>query len=718
MANPFVVAAQHYPQPDSYYRTAPAPADVLESRNPLVRVTGARRIGKSWFLRHVEAQAPAGNYLPLRAGLAAVESLADVVYKLWQRLPPALQVQPAADAYAGRGGLSRFLEDVDRRLEQEGRELVLLLDEEEAFARLASQDRSVLDQLSDAFYDNPRVRVVLAVSQLFSRTLSEVLRESSWVLGDFEEVNPFMAELCDAEADRLIRQTQSSRPLEVDDDLCARIRCLTNNHPYLLQLACFRLYDRSTHRLKPFEPHFHGADGLFREVYRGANDAGYFREVLAKLTDLEKILFLDMAAGVLGDARRLSPAEHEALSELQRFGYVCAGGADHHTYVPSHDLWAHWLRVTGDDERKKLPAGLRPVHRPPPVQTFDLLVRGAGPGSWEVACLDSPAGQSDAQLLSSTALSTAAVQARTALKTQTVSDLVLNTAFGRLGEELGRQLVPAGTGGEGGIEHLLKESLKRVLAAQASNTPAVLRIRLRLWPGDAAHDEPWEACCCPTLNPPWLSLHPRIWLCRFLPHPAPAIAPGRTGPLRILLAHAEAPSGMPSLDYAGEWATIRAALRPALESGRVEVEELLHATRDGLQQQIADRTPHVVHLTAHGLPGKVYLADGEWSVAEAADCYRGSSVQLAVLCVCRSVRLAGALAGVGVPCAIGMHALLTDQFAQRFSRAFYEALGAERTVDEALLAARDAVAMEKVGQEATAAWAVPVLYSRRTDGVL
>jgi hypothetical protein len=354
------------------------------------------------------------------------------------------------------------------------------------------------------------------------------------------------------------------------------------------------------------------------------------------------------------------------------------------------------------------------------VLTLDLQVRDTGPSDWEVACLDSPAGQSAEPVLAPSALSPAARQARRNLEQQVVNDLEMDADFIQLGIELGRQLLPSSAGTGGNVASLLEQSLGSLHAAvQASNTRGVLRLRLRLHP-EAAHDVPWEAAFCPApkVKPGWLAVHPDLAMVRFVPLPVPCALPPCTDKLRILLCHAMAPANMPSLDYKGEWAAIHQALGPARVAGQIDlVEELLDVTEARLRQKLQTLRPHLVHLTAHGEPGKLFLADGGHSAAKVADIFHGQPVRLIVFNVCHSVRVGRAVAAAGIPCVVAMHCEISDQFAVRFSERFYGALlGQGRSVDEAMLAARDGLVSWPDAKQPPAAWCVPVLYTRLREG--
>jgi hypothetical protein len=715
MANPYIVGALHFAKPEQYYRSSHITADVLEGGNPLVRVTGARRIGKSWFLQWIEEMAHKERYVCVRDNLMNVPGMTAFVQRLWDKLPDSIRKScPTAEQLAREGRLSKFLSTVSKVVEDKGRALALLLDEEESFGRWTQRDREVL---SDAFFSHRGVRVVLAVSQSFSRNLKVVLGDPSWFLGELVEVSPTLAELQDSDADNLIRQTQSMRPVDVSDELCAQIRVLTNNQPYLLQLVCHRLYDETHHRLQSFEAHF--GDDHFREIYQLANDSGFFAEALHKLTNMEKAVLLDIAIGDLGDPRWLPEDQHDAIAELRRFGYIRATESGSQVYAPAHGLWQQWLNAWGGEERKKLVPWPRSVLAPTPFEHFDLHVRSVSARKWEVTCLDSPAGQSNQPVSVSPKLTSQARKALNDLAGLRADQLRMDPRFFcKLGKELGNLLLPSSIKGPGSPRKLLLKSLNILRPKRRTTSPEpILRVRLRLPPG-STQAYPCEAAYCDDPGLGWCACNSRLSLVRFVPLPSSCQIPARTGPLRVLLAHSKEPPGVDPSNYRSEWETIKDAARAALDAGRVEiVAELANTTKANLRHHVARDRPHVVHLIAHGRPGIVQL-DGPVTSTQLAKIFEGSSVRILVLVVCDSVQVGYAVAAVGVPAVVAMQGAPIDQFGPEFSRHFYATLCQGRSVDESMRDARARLAIwpSKGKGPDPAGWCVPVLYSRIPDG--
>ena len=84
--------------------------------------------------------------------------------------------------------------------------------------------------------------------------------------------------------------------------------------------------------------------------------------------------------------------------------------------------------------------------------------------------------------------------------------------------------------------------------------------------------------------------------------------------------------------------------------------------------------------------------------------------------MCNSVQVGRVLATVGVPAVVAMQGVISDQFATQFSGSFYKPLSQGRSLDEAILTARDALTTWPSAAHDPAGWCIPVLYSRIQDG--
>ena len=127
-------------------------------------------------------------------------------------------------------------------------------------------------------------------------------------------------------------------------------------------------------------------------------------------------------------------------------------------------------------------------------------------------------------------------------------------------------------------------------------------------PGELA-GLPWEALPRPDGGGP-LALHPLVAVYR-----KTQAAPGRVlaGPLRIVVAIASPDTGSgPLLDYERELRNVLSAVRAA-RAGQADVAVVPFATPAAIRAEL-DRDPaHVLHITGHGSPGRLYLEQEDGS---------------------------------------------------------------------------------------------------------
>ncbi|HII06557.1 MAG TPA: CHAT domain-containing protein, partial [Methanotrichaceae archaeon] len=229
----------------------------------------------------------------------------------------------------------------------------------------------------------------------------------------------------------------------------------------------------------------------------------------------------------------------------------------------------------------------------------------------------------------------------------------------------------------------------------------------------------------------------------------------RPRPLRLLLA-ASSPTNLPTLDYEREEEYLLRAisgLDVAFDSGDL-------GSFEDLRNHVEQFQPQVVHLTGHGAVGKKcpsceWLNDPDETVCEKCSAsledvsalghfaFEGetgkadprsseelsrmmalSGVQCVFVSGCETGKAPSieALGGVcqglvseEVPLAIGWAASIADNVANQFARSFYRTLAAGRSVDRALVQARQTV-WETCEKKGDPSWTLPVLYSATDQG--
>jgi len=244
---------------------------------------------------------------------------------------------------------------------------------------------------------------------------------------------------------------------------------------------------------------------------------------------------------------------------------------------------------------------------------------------------------------------------------------------------------------------------------------------------------PWELLYDPTRRS-FLALED-VHLVRNVFTAVPAELPAaRPAPLRVLLAVAQ-PSDFAPLSSKEEMASIRQAWAPLGDSGRVEITHVPRATAEKLQRRLGSGRFDVLHFVGHGTHddtvGGALLLEDDAGKSRPMDhtalrrllVRRG--VSLVFLNTCESGRgsrlafsrgLAPALLAGGVPATVANQFAVGDQAAVRFAREFYRSLAEGKTLGEAALEARLAVA--PAPGHSSLDWLVPVLFARNPGDVL
>jgi CHAT domain len=280
-----------------------------------------------------------------------------------------------------------------------------------------------------------------------------------------------------------------------------------------------------------------------------------------------------------------------------------------------------------------------------------------------------------------------------------------------------------------------------------------LRLWLRLKPQLA--DLPWEFIYLPHTEEyagGFLALDPRISIVRHeeLPIPADWPEPGET--LRIVQARASPePYGTypKLLSLPAEQLSIDAVLHDIKGLEVVYLQKytstdypgvIPSATLKGLEKALEKRTD-ILHFSGHGMfearlgtesdaeegKGSIFLAYTDNQACEVSDedlasLVENKGVRLLSLAACDSGKRLPYMDGEGftykllnakIPCVLAMQLTIDDSIVAAFSAAFYQALVAGWTVDEAVSQGRAAmVASGREGKFATRDWGAPVLYSR------
>lgn len=361
MRNPYVTGP--YVTGNNHYGRHALIDFLLHGEGRAYWVVGNRRIGKTSLLRELERLALTDGWLvPLVWDMQGCNSFA----ALGRYLADA--ARDSAARFEALGLSETALQEEDalvllgilrRQAMRVGRELLLLCDETEVLINIARQEPEAMQRLHAQLTGGAGLRVV-ATSTHRIYLLHDVCRDwatssflagfdMSWTLGGLERVA----------AEALITQAQAPADERVAaaPETVTTICKATNNHPFLIQMLCARLF----------------GDGDLRAV----NDddlrvdpalAGFFAYDFRQLTDADRRLMLAIHSAGLADPATLADGStrsdlSQRLHNLVALGYlrrvegrVAVGNA----------FLAAWLAA----EAEKLPSA-------PPSQTSDAALRTA-----------------------------------------------------------------------------------------------------------------------------------------------------------------------------------------------------------------------------------------------------------------------------------------------------------------------------------------------------
>lgn len=344
MRNPYVTGSyvtgsQHYGREDLLDY-------LLNGGSRACWVVGTRRIGKTSLLRQLELLAGAGKRLvPLYWDMQGCNSFACLGRYL------ADAVRDRAAVFEPLGVTQTLMDEEDplallvnlRRLVQRaGRELLLLCDETEVLVNIAAAEPEAMQRLHRQLTAGVGLRSVMASTRQIYR-MHDVCRDwpTSPFLAGFD-MSLTLGSLNQEAAEGLIVQAQSSRRVRATPETVEAICRATNNHPFLLQVLCSRLFVTSG-RLRALTPEDLHVDALL---------AGFFEHDFRQLTHVDRKTVLAVHREKLADEGQLmkvtgdNPVElNLRLRNLEALGYLRRA---YGRIEIGNDFLANWLAAAGD----------------------------------------------------------------------------------------------------------------------------------------------------------------------------------------------------------------------------------------------------------------------------------------------------------------------------------------------------------------------------------
>lgn len=374
MRNPYVTGP--YVTGENHYGRHELIDFLLHGEGRAYWVVGNRRIGKTSLLRELERLALAGDRLvPLVWDMQGCNSfaalgryLADAVRDSAPRFE-ALGLPETAfqeeDALALLGALRR-------QAMRAGRELLLLCDETEVFINIAQREPEAMQRLHAQLTGGAGLRVVAASTHRIY-LLHDVCRDwpTSSFLGGFD-MSRTLGSLDQAAAEALITQAQAPADERVAaaPETIAAISQATNNHPFLIQALCARLF----------------TDGVLRpltddDLRVDTTLAGFFAYDFHQLTDADRRLMLAVQRMSAADPAVLraegdQPDLTQRIYNLVTFGYLrWVDGR----VTPGNAFLAAWLateagRLQSAPPSQTSAAALRTALHRQQMQDIDSLV--------------------------------------------------------------------------------------------------------------------------------------------------------------------------------------------------------------------------------------------------------------------------------------------------------------------------------------------------------
>lgn len=335
----YVTGSQHYGREDLLDY-------LLNGGSRACWVVGTRRIGKTSLLRQLELLAGAGKRLvPLYWDMQGCNSfaclgryLADAVRdraKLFEPLGVTQALMDEEDPLA-------LLVNLRRLAQRAGKELLLLCDETEVLINIAATEPEAMQRLHSQLTGGVGLRSVMASTRQIYR-MHDVCRDwpTSPFLSGFD-MSLTLGSLEQGAAEGLIVQAQSNRRVRANPETVEAVSRATNNHPFLLQVLCSRLFVTSG-RLRTLTPEDLHVDSLL---------AGFFEHDFRQLTHADRKAVLAVHREKLTNEAQLmkvtgdNPVELSLrLRNLEGLGYLrCAYGR----IEIGNDFLANWLTTTGE----------------------------------------------------------------------------------------------------------------------------------------------------------------------------------------------------------------------------------------------------------------------------------------------------------------------------------------------------------------------------------
>ena len=290
---------------------------LIYADDPAIWVVGTRRMGKTSLLRQLEwllTTEHETGFVPLFWDLQGSESKEDFDHELFLAVEdemPRFQAYGVDVSALYRRDAIEILRVLQRGLRQHGKQLLLLIDEAEAWISLAKNDYQALARLRKAFQSGG-MRTIMTSTKLLMQ-LNDLTRNwlTSPFLFGFSLVNLWSLEP-EASAS-LVVQEQSNTPVSVEPERIEEVLRHSHRHPYLIQTLCHRLFAErdGVGTLRAIREEDLRADHLL---------SGFFEVDFKCLAPTERQILLTVARqGIIDEEELVSKIDNESLEQISMY---------------------------------------------------------------------------------------------------------------------------------------------------------------------------------------------------------------------------------------------------------------------------------------------------------------------------------------------------------------------------------------------------------------
>jgi tRNA A-37 threonylcarbamoyl transferase component Bud32/predicted transcriptional regulator len=338
--NPFIAGS--WVRGENFFGRQNLLHEILDGNRNYLWVAGTRRVGKTSLLKQIEyltrQGAYANKFISLYWDLQGSQNLDGLKDALLESVEDAEEwfsdVGVEVDALESQDvfGILRALK---RKAKEANLKLMLLCDESEELISIEKNNPEALPKLRRIFQQGENIYTILTATKRLSKLERSMIPDTSPFLHGF--IPPiYLTRLENQEAERLIRLAG------FEERVIQEILEKTNNHPYLIQLVCRRLFESGDLQkviqevsVDDMIAHFFSVDFQYLNPKE--------KEILLHILQNKNLLLQDL------EARIETPKDQliKVLYELIQLGYI---KQVNESYAISNYFFEQWL----EQEKEKL----------------------------------------------------------------------------------------------------------------------------------------------------------------------------------------------------------------------------------------------------------------------------------------------------------------------------------------------------------------------------